>query len=124
MIDFFLTGVNQLCSFELYLLHALIPFPDPMNLTLLHSLPPHDPARFQTTDDLDEPDRTNGLRAEEAKAALIAIDGLSSYEQDTVCSITDQITNLLHLVHAEGHDVRQTLETALQNFLYQSKINN
>jgi hypothetical protein len=88
-----------------------------MNLTLFHSLPPHDPARFQTTDGLDEPDRTNGVRADEAKAALIAIDGLSSYEQDTVCSITDQITNLLHLAHAEGHDVTQTLETALQNFL-------
>jgi hypothetical protein len=88
-----------------------------MNLTLLHSLPPHDPARFQTTDGLDEPDRTNGFRAEEAKAALIAIHGFSSYEQDADCSITDQITNLLHLAHAEGYDVRQTLETALQNFL-------
>jgi hypothetical protein len=88
-----------------------------MNLTLLHSLPPHDPARFQTTDGLDEPDRTNGFRAEEAKAALIAIHGFNSYEQDTDCSITDQITNLLHLAHAEGYDVRQTLETALQNFL-------
>jgi hypothetical protein len=88
-----------------------------MNLTLLHSLPPHDPARFQTTDGLDEPVRTNGVRAEEAKAALIAMDGLSSHEQDRDCSITDQITNLLHLVHAEGYDVRQTLETALQNFL-------
>jgi hypothetical protein len=88
-----------------------------MNLTLLRSLPPHDPARFQTTDGLDEPDRTNGFRAEEAKASLIAIHGFSSYEQDKACSITDQITNLLHLAHAEGHDVRQTLETALQNFL-------
>jgi hypothetical protein len=88
-----------------------------MNLTLLHSLPPHDPARFQTTDGLDEPDCTNGFRAEEAKAALIAIHGFSSYEQDRDCSITDQITNLLHLAHAEGYDVRQTLETALENFL-------
>ena len=99
------------------MLHALIPFHDPKNLTLLRSLPPHDPARYQTTDGLDEPDRTNSLRAEEAKAALIAIHGLSSYEQDTDCSITDQITNFLHLAHAEGHEVRQTMETALQNFL-------
>lgn len=83
----------------------------------LTTLPPHDSARYQTTDGLDEPDRTNGVRAEEAKAALIAIDGLSSYEQDTDCLITDQISNLLHLAHAEGQDVRQTLETALQNFL-------
>jgi hypothetical protein len=88
-----------------------------MNLTLLNSLPPHDPARFQTTDGLDEPDRTNGLRAEEAKEALLAIHGFSSYEQDRDCSITDQITNLLHLAHAEGPDVRQTLETAVRNFL-------
>ena len=88
-----------------------------MNLASLHKLPPHNSARYQTTDGLDEPDRTNGLRAEEAKAAFIAIHGFSSYEQDTDCSITDQITNLLHLAHAEGYDVRQTLETALQNFL-------
>lgn len=88
-----------------------------MSFTALNTLPPHDPGRYQTTDGLDEPDRTNGLRAEEAKAALIAIHGFSSYEQDTDCSITDQITNLFHLAHAEGYDVRQTLETALQNFL-------
>lgn len=87
-----------------------------MSFAELHSLPPHDPIRFQTTDGFDEPDRTNGVRAEEAKAALIAILGLSAYEKDRDCSIRDQITNLLHLAHAEGLNVAQTWEMALQNF--------
>jgi hypothetical protein len=86
-------------------------------LEQLTILPPHDPARFQTTDGLDDPVRTNGLRAEEARTALIAIHGLSSYEQDQDCLITDQISNLLHLAHAEGLNVTQTWETALRNFL-------
>jgi len=88
-----------------------------MNLISLTSLPPHDPARFQTTDALGESDRTNGVRAEEARAALIAIHGLSSYEQDQDCLIADQISNLLHLAHADGLNVTQTWETALRNFL-------
>jgi len=87
-----------------------------MSFAGLHSLPPHDPIRFQTTDGFDEPDRTNGMRAEEAKAALVAILGLSAYEKDRDCSICDQITNLLHLAHAEGLNVTQTWEMALQNF--------
>jgi hypothetical protein len=88
-----------------------------MNFTARHTLPPHDPTRYQTTDGFDEPDRTNGVRAEEAKAALMAIHGLSAYEQDRDCVISDQISNLLHLAHAEGLNVTQTWETALRNFL-------
>jgi deoxyribodipyrimidine photolyase len=80
-------------------------------------IPAHDPIRYQTTDGFDEPDRTNGERAEEARVALVAIHGLSSYEQDRDCVISDQISNLLHLAHAEGLNLTQTWETALRNFL-------
>lgn len=93
-----------------------------MNFFSLDSLLPHDPARFQTTDGCDEPDRTNGVRVEEVKAALIAIHGLSSYEQDQDCLIADQISNLLHLAHADGLNVTQTWETALRNFLAEAGI--
>ena len=56
------------------------------------------------------------FRAERIES-LMLIHGLSAYKQDRDCMISDQISKLLHLAHAEGLNFTQTWKTALQHFL-------
>ncbi len=86
-------------------------------VTQLASLPPHDPARYQTTDGLDEPDRTNGLRVVQGISALRFFERENHYHERDYSSTADLICNLLHLAHARGQEPSEILTTALCNFL-------
>lgn len=84
---------------------------DPWSGIQTASLPPYDPDRWRTTDGFEDQDRTNRIRADEARAM---VDDL--YLKDPE-NLQDVITNLLHLCHAEGHDPSQILNAARANFL-------
>ena len=86
-------------------------------VTQLDTLPPHDPARYQTTDGLDEPDATNGRRAEQALAALRCFARENHYSENDDTTLPDLLSNLLHLAHARGQEPGSVLSTALRNFL-------
>ena len=75
-------------------------------------IPPHDPARYQTTDASDEPENTNGRRANFAHFALKAPHDLRCDED-----FADLVTNLLHLAHQQEADPQAILTTATRNFL-------
>lgn len=96
-------------------------FSEPPALTLLvtqlDSLPPHDPERYQTTDGLDEPDATNGWRAEQALVALRCFARENHYPENDDTALPDLLSNLLHLAHARVQEPGGVLTTALRNFL-------
>lgn len=73
--------------------------------------PPHDPARDATADGFDDPEITNGIRAQQAADELLDPDSL---REDS--DYSDLIANILHLAHREGHNPCDIYITALNNF--------
>ena len=80
-------------------------------------LPPHSPMRFETADGLDTPHCTNGLRVELASAALKTFQRAHATTEDLDTNAADLIGDLLHLVHASGHQPLSVLESAIGQFL-------
>lgn len=74
--------------------------------------PPHDPNRWQTTDNFDDETRTNGQRAAEGEQSLTGSQASRRHEED----YSDLITNILHLAHSEEHDPARIIRTATTNF--------
>lgn len=86
-------------------------------LSELQTIPAHDPDRFETTDGLDNPDCTNGDRAEMALEALDCFQAACSMTEDVDTVASDLVCALLHLVHSHGLDQRVVLQNGLGNFL-------
>ena len=85
-------------------------------LACLSSLPAHEEDRFETVDGYDNPDCTNGLRAQFARAALETFQQACHMKEAPDTASADLICDLLHLVHAEGFEPLQILESALAHF--------
>jgi hypothetical protein len=86
-------------------------------LAALATLPAHDPARFETTDGLDNPDCTNAVRADFAAQSLSTFQKACEMEEEIGTATADLICDLLHLLHANDLDLLYALQTALQGFL-------
>lgn len=61
----------------------------------------------------DKEDPTNEERAAAARQALAAVDKYDSYDTD---SITDLVSDLLHLARKEGIEPDYVIQTATMNF--------
>lgn len=85
-------------------------------LDCLASLPAHEGDRFETRDGYDNPDCTNGMRANFARAALETFQQACHMEESIDTASADLICDLLHLAHAEGFEPLQILESALGHF--------
>ena len=88
-----------------------------MMLAELPTIPAHDPDRFETTDGTDNPDCTNGDRAEMALEALDCFQKACSMTEEVDTAASDLVCALLHLVHSHGFDPRLVLQYGLGNFL-------
>lgn len=86
-------------------------------LSELRSLPPHNPDRFKTTDGFDNPDCTNGARAEMALKALEFFQEACSMTEAGDAAASDLVCDLLHLVHSLGFDPRTVLQNGLGHFI-------
>lgn len=91
-------------------------------LSELQSIPAHDPDRFETTDGLDNPDCTNGDRADMALEALDCFQVACSMTEDVDTAASDLVCALLHLVHSRGFDLRLVLQNGLGNFLCEAGV--
>jgi hypothetical protein len=77
----------------------------------------HDPDRSATTDGLDNPDCTNGMRADWAAKALEVFQRACQMEgEDADVAAADLICDLLHHVHGQGYDPEEVLENGLRHF--------
>lgn len=79
-------------------------------------LPSHDPARVVATDGFWDPDCTNGLRAESARAAVEHYQISRGMDEDVVVNSIDLMTDLLHHFHSLGQDPVAALEKARRHF--------
>jgi hypothetical protein len=86
-------------------------------LTGFANLPPHDPARFETADGLEDPDCANGDRAAVAAGSLAAFQKSCGMDEDVETAASDLICNLLHLVHANHRDPLSVLHSGIRHFL-------
>lgn len=86
-------------------------------LSKFASLPPHNPARFKTTDGMDNPRCNNGMRAAFARDALEKFQQSCQMTEDVDIAAADLIGDLFHLVHASGHQPLSILESAFDHFL-------
>ncbi len=80
------------------------------------NIPPHNPARFETIDGLDSPRCTNAMRVALARTALKKFQNSSRTNDELDIVVADLIGNLLHLVHASGHDPASITRSALEHF--------
>ena len=79
-------------------------------------LPPHDPARVVATDGFWDPDCTNGLRAESARAAVEHYQISRGMDADDLVNSIDLMTDLLHHLHSVGENPIAALEKARHHF--------
>jgi hypothetical protein len=86
-------------------------------LSELQTIPAHDPDRFETNDGLDNPDCTNGDRADMALEALDCFQVACSMTEDVDTAASDLVCALLHLVHSHGFDPRMVLQSGLGHFI-------
>lgn len=86
-------------------------------LSELHSVPTHNPDRYETTDGADNPDCTNGDRAEMALEALDCFQEACSMTEEVDTAAADLVCALLHLVHSRGFDPQLVLQYGLGHFL-------
>lgn len=86
-------------------------------LSELQSIPAHDPDRFETTDGLENPDCTNGDRADMALEALDCFQVACSMTEGVDTAASDLVCALLHLVHSHGFDPRMVLQNGLGHFI-------
>jgi hypothetical protein len=86
-------------------------------LSELQTIPAHDPDRYETTDGTDNPDCTNGDRADMALEALDYFQEVCSMTEDVDTAASDLVCALLHLVHSRGFDPKLVLQYGLGNFL-------
>lgn len=80
------------------------------------NIPPHNPARFETIDGLDSPRCTNAMRVAFARTAIKKFQNSSRTNDEWNIAVVDLIGNLLHLVHASGHDPASITRSALEHF--------
>lgn len=80
------------------------------------NLPPHAPARVVATDGFFDPDCSNGMRAESARAAVEYYQNSRGMDEDAVLNTTDLITDLLHYLHSLGDDPLMVLQKAGEYF--------
>ena len=89
-------------------------------LNRLAANPPHNPHRYEATDGLGIPNRTNGMRA------LAALDAISRYQE--VCHMNEEVEvvaadllgDLFHLVHSRGNGPKEFLQVGLSHFLHEA----
>jgi hypothetical protein len=86
-------------------------------LSELKTIPTHNPDRFETTDASDNPDCTNGDRAEMALETLDCFQEVCSMTEDVDTAASDLVCDLLHLVHSRGFDPRMMLQNGLGHFI-------
>ena len=91
-------------------------------LSELQTIPAHDPDRYETTDGTDNPDCTNGDRADIALEALDYFQEACSMTEDVDTAASDLVCALLHLVHSRGFDLRLVLQNGLGNFLCEAGV--
>lgn len=80
-------------------------------------IPPHNPARYETTDGFENPKCNNGERAAMAAESLAVFQKKCGMTEDIETAATDLICDLLHLVHANDHDPRDILLASIRHFL-------
>lgn len=79
-------------------------------------LPPHDPARVVSTDGFWDPECTNGLRAESARAMVEHYQISRGMDADAPVNSIDLMTDLLHHLHSLGEDPIAALNQARRHF--------
>lgn len=80
-------------------------------------VPSHDPTRFETTDGFDNPKCTNKDRASYAAAALESFQEICGMEEDVETAVSDLISDLFHLLHANNRDPLTVLHHGIHAFL-------
>ncbi len=93
-------------------------------LSELETIPAHDPDRYETTDGLDNPNCTNGERAEMALQSLDCFQNACGMDEDVLTAASDLVCNLLHLVHSRGFEPRHVLQNGLGSFLCEADLIN
>lgn len=83
----------------------------------LAAIPPHDPARYETTDGFDNPTCTNGERASLAAEVLDTFQEICDMDEDVETAASDLICDLLHLLHANNIDPLPVLQRGIHAFL-------
>lgn len=83
----------------------------------LDSLPAHESTRFETTDEFDNPDCTNGKRAGFTIEALSAFQKACQMNEKPGVAVADLICDLLHFVHSLDYNPNEVLKAALTNFI-------
>lgn len=78
----------------------------------LGDLPPHDSDRTATTDGLDNPDVSNGMRAENGRAHATAGNEKDPGQEE----LSDIICNVLHYAHSREMDIPELLASAALTF--------
>lgn len=91
-------------------------------LSELETIPAHDPDRYETTDGLDNPDCTNGERAEMALQALDCFQNVCGMDEDVDTAASDLVCNLLHLVHSRGFKPMLVLQNGLGSFICEAEF--
>lgn len=86
-------------------------------LTDLATIPAHGPARYETTDGFENPKCTNGDRASFAVEALNTFQKACGMDEDIDTAASDLICDLLHLLHANNHDLLPVLHRGIHGFL-------
>jgi len=83
----------------------------------LERLPKHDPDRFETLDELGNPDCTNRSRVGFALRAIESFQGACRMNEDFEVAASDLICDLLHLVHSVEGSPKEVIESALFSFI-------
>lgn len=81
------------------------------------AIPPHDPARYETTDGFDNPKCTNGERASLATEVLDTFQKISNMDEDLETTASDLICDLFHLLHANNIVPLPVLQSGIHAFL-------
>jgi hypothetical protein len=85
-------------------------------LAKIRQIQPYDSYRWETTDGLDNPDCTNGVRVDFAAKALDSFQNACGMNEAVDIATADLIGDLLHLVHSFGYEPLAILESALEHF--------
>lgn len=80
-------------------------------------IPPHNRARYETTDGFENPKCTDGDSAALAAESLAVFQKKCGMAEDIETATSDLICDLLHVVRANNHDPRDILLAGIRHFL-------
>lgn len=89
-------------------------------LAKLDQIPAHDPARYATTDGLDNPECTNGDRVLFAVVALDSFQNACGMVENLETAASDFVCDLMHLLHANAINILPVLNNGIGAFLVES----